>query len=264
MQSLYPEKYQGCASMSYRKISIASAFSLLVIWELIPRTGIVPSQLFPPPSRVLVAWGDWATSGEMTRDLLASLWRVVLGFLAGGAIGILLGVACGYYRAVNALVAPIVNLLRPLPPVALIPFFIIWAGISDLSKIESIAYAAFFSVWLNTVLGVSHMDKKYLWSARSLNLPSRLLWTRVIFPAALPFIIAGLRGAISVAFVMVFVSELAGASSGIGYQINASQLAYQVDRMMAALVMLGVLGAGSDYFVSISAGWLFPWLNKGK
>lgn len=250
--------------MKHTKIGIASVIAFLAAWELISRTGIVPVQLFPPPTQILVAWGHWATSGEMTRDLLASFWRVVLGFLLGSVGGVLMGVACGYYRPVNSLIAPIANLFRPLPPVALIPLFIIWAGIGDLAKIESIAYASFFPVWLNTVLGVSHIDTKYLWSAKSLNLPSRLLWTRVIFPAALPFIIAGLRGAISVAFVMVFVSELAGASSGIGYQINASHLAYQVDRMMAALVTLGMLGAGSDYLVSVCAGWLFPWLKIKK
>lgn len=241
-----------------------SILSLLVIWEIVSRSQFVPISLFPPPTKVALAFVEMGRSGELLRDIQASLWRAVVGFGLGSAVGICTGLLTGRIKVLNNYLSPVIQLFRPLPPVAIIPLIIVWFGIGEASKIFSIAFAVFFPVWINTHLGSQEIPKTFLWSAKTLRVAGlRVLW-KVIFPAALPFIVAGLRTGIAMAFIMVFVSELAGASAGIGYQISVSQLAYRVDRMMAALILLGLFGALADLLLTRWAWWQFPWLKPGQ
>jgi ABC-type nitrate/sulfonate/bicarbonate transport system permease component len=233
----------------------------LLAWELIARAGIIHVSLFPPPTRVAAAFGEMARSGELTRDIRASLWRAAVGFLFGSAAGIFIGLITGRIEWISNYLSPLIQLFRPLPPVAIIPLVIVWFGIGEVSKVFSISFAVFFPTWINTHLGSRDVPQTFLWSAQTLRVKgARVLW-KVIFPAALPFIAAGLRNGIAIAFVMVFVSELAGASAGIGYQISVSQLAYRVDRMMAALALLALFGAAADWLLTRILWWRFPWLR---
>jgi ABC-type nitrate/sulfonate/bicarbonate transport system permease component len=239
-------------------------FALLVVWELVSRLGLVSAALFPPPSRVLVALFELLRSGEMLRDMGASYTRLLVGLGGGAVVGILLGLLTGRVKAAADLLTPLVQLFRPLPPVAIIPLVIVWFGIGETAKVFSIGFAVFFPVWLNTHLGAQQVPQRLLWSASTLTRSRLKIFWKVIFPASLPFIVAGLRVGISVAFVMVFVSELAGASEGIGYQISTSHLAYRIDRMMAALAVLGASGALADYVFSKGVEWRYPWLKFSR
>lgn len=242
------------------RTSISIAFFLLA-WEVIARAGFIHISLFPPPTRVAAAFGEMARSGELVRDIGASLWRAVIGFLIGSAIGIFAGLFTGRIAWIDNYLSPLIQLFRPLPPVAIIPLVIVWFGIGEVSKIFSISFAVFFPTWINTHLGSRDIPQTFLWSAQTLRVKGiRVLW-KVIFPSALPFITAGLRNGIAVAFVMVFVSELAGASAGIGYQISVSHLAYRVDRMIAALVLLALFGASADWLLIRVLWRSFPWLK---
>lgn len=233
----------------------------LIAWELIGRSGMIHISLFPPPTKVAHAFVEMAKSGELMRDAKASLLRAVLGLFIGSFVGVAIGLFTGRIEILNNYLSPLIQLFRPLPPVAIIPLVIVWFGIGELSKVFSISFAVFFPIWINTHIGVREIPKMFIWSAETLNVRGlKLLW-KVIFPAALPFIIAGFRQAIATAFIMVFVSELAGASSGLGYQISVSHLAYRVDRMMAALVALGLLGALADFILTQTIWFFCPWLK---
>jgi len=233
----------------------------LLAWELIARTGIVPRPLFPPPSVVAAAFVGWARSGTLLLDLGASLWHALLGYLIGAACGVIVGTISGRSVWVNAAIGPILQVLRPVPPVAIIPLVILWLGIGHAAKIGSTAYAVFLPVWVATHTGTSTVPQLYLWGARTLGTSRVRELAEVVLPAALTNIAAGLRVGISVAFVMVFVTELSGASSGLGYEIAASQAAYRVDRMMAALALLSAAGALADYLQSLALHRLCPWLR---
>jgi ABC-type nitrate/sulfonate/bicarbonate transport system permease component len=238
-----------------------SIVAFLLLWEVVARVGPTPISLFPPPTRVLLAFEEMARTGELLRDLRASMWRAVIGFLLGGAVGIVAGLITGRSQSLDNYLSPVIQLFRPLPPVAIIPLIIVWFGIGETSKIFSIAFAVFFPVWINTHLGARQVPTIFLWSAGTLGVKGfDALW-KVTLPAALPFVVAGLRTGVSMAFIMVFVSELAGASAGVGYQISVSYLAYRVDRMMAALVLLGVMGAGADFLLNWVTRLMFPWLK---
>lgn len=236
----------------------------LIGWELISRSGAINVALFPPPSKVVLSLIEMLRSGELLRDIRASYQRLLLGLCSGALLGISLGLLTGRVKIVADILTPLVQLFRPLPPVAIIPLVIVWFGIGETAKIFSIAFAVFFPVWLNTHLGAQQIPQRLLWSASTLTTSQLKIFWRVIFPASLPFIVAGLRNGISIAFVMVFVSELAGASEGIGYQISVSHLAYRMDRMMAALAVLGASGALADYFFARGIVRSYPWLKPSQ
>lgn len=234
---------------------------LLALWELLSRYVVTNPALFPPPSKVVTALLDWSRTGELWRDLRASALRLLVGFVGGGVAGMAAGLATGRSKTADAVLGPVIQFLRPLPPVAIIPLVIVWFGIGDGAKIFSTSFAVFFPTWINTHLGASRIPIEYLWSARLLSRSRAAVLLFVVLPAALPAIVAGLRTSISVAFVMVYVNELAGASSGIGYQISISHLAYRIDRMIAALAVLGAAGAFADAVFAAVVRLAFPWMK---
>lgn len=245
-------------------IMIASAVLSLLAWEAVSRSGIVPRALFPSPSDVTAAMVDWARNGAILVDLASSAWRALAGYTIGAAIGVGVGVVSGRSRAVNAALAPLLHALRPVPPVAVIPLVILWLGIDDAAKISATAFAVFFPVWIAAHTASRSTPQIYLWSAETLGVGGvEQLW-KVVLPASLPTIVAGLRIGVSTAFIMVFVTELAGASTGLGYQIAASQTAYRVDRMMAALAVLTALAALADFALLAVLRRAFPWLRLAE
>jgi NitT/TauT family transport system permease protein len=233
----------------------------LAVWEVISRSGWINVALFPPPTTVILAFVEMVKSGELGADLRASYLRLLLGLSSGTLIGISLGLLTGRIKLVADVLSPVIQFLRPLPPVAIIPLVIVWFGIGEAAKVFSIGFAVFFPVWLNTHLGARQVPLRLLWSASTLTTSRLKIFWRVIFPASLPFIVAGIRVGIAVAFVMVFVAELAGASEGIGYEISTAHLAYRIDRMMAALAILGASGALADYLFAKGVLWGYPWLK---
>ncbi len=241
-----------------------SIIVFLIAWEVLARQGFVHISLFPPPTTVLFAINEMMLSGELVRDFQASVGRVILGFVFGGIAGVVFGLLTGRVQAINNYLTPLVQIFRPLPPVAIIPLVIVWFGIGELSKVFSIAFAVFFPVWINSHIGAKEVPQVFIWGARTLGIKGWHIISKVIFPGALPFIIAGLRSGVAIAFVMVFVSELAGASSGIGYQISVSHLAYRIDRMIGALFILGFMGAVSDFLLIKLTQIFFPWLKLIK
>lgn len=241
--------------------SIVSVSAVLLAWEFSSRWEFVSPKLFPPPSSVAVAIKEIIRTGELWTNAIVSLRRAALGFGVGALSGIIIGMVTGRVKTFDAYVSPVIQLLRPLPPVAIISLVIVWLGIGELAKVWSIAFAVFFPIWVGTHQGARNVPQAFLWAAKSLHLGRAATFIRVVLPAALPLIVSGVRSGVAISFVMVFVSELAGASSGIGYAINTYQLAYRTDYMMAYLVVLGSLGAASDQIVSRLIHLAFPWLG---
>ncbi|MGH8655366.1 MAG: ABC transporter permease [Gammaproteobacteria bacterium] len=253
--------------------AIIAVVAFLALWEFVGRAQMLFSalgldliasylprvQLFPPPSVVIQAFDEIRLS-----DLGISLWRAFGGWTIGSVVGIVVGLFTGRSEIAHSYISPIMQMFRPLPPVAMIPVVIMWFGIGEISKLFAISFAVFFSVWINTHIGAQRVPDSFVWSARTLNATPHEILFRVILPGSLPVIVAGLRNGVAIAFVMVFVSELAGASAGLGYQINASYLAYRMDRMLAALVMLGALGAAADFAVNAALLLRFPWLKYSQ
>ncbi len=233
----------------------------IILWEFISHSAFVSPALFPPPSKVATALWVMIKTKTLFLDVRVSIWRLFAGLSLGSAFGILFGLLTGRIKAVSRAVTPIVQIFRSLPPVAIIPLVIVWFGIDNGAKIFSIAFAVFFPVWINAHMGAQRIPRVYRWSARLLTNSPIKIFRKVIFPATLPFIVAGIRNGIAIAFIMVFVSELTGASSGLGYRISISHLTWRIDEMMAALIVLGTLGAITDRLFIFIVNKLFPWLK---
>jgi len=240
---------------------VVPVISMLLLWESASYSGLVNAALFPAPSKVFRALWLMVADGTLVLDTVISLRRLLAGLVIGVIAGVFVGMTTGRNRIMATILSPIIQLVRPLPPVAVIPLIIVWFGIDDGAKIFSIALAIFFPIWINTHIGCENIAQAYIWNARLLTSSSLKIFTKVIFPAALPFIVAGIRNAISLAFIMVFVSELAGASSGLGYRVSILHLAYRIDGMMAALSILALLGALADSTFLFTCKRLFPWTN---
>jgi len=213
---------------------------------------------------VLAALSDWARSGVLWDDLVISVWRAWVGLLIGATSGVAVGVLTGRSRVLGSLLVPVLTPVRALPPVSLIPLFIIFVGIDTTGKIAVIAFSVFFPVWTNTHIGASNLPTAYFKAAHSLGLGRLRIMLRIVLPATVPSMLAGIRLGAAVSFIMLYVSELSGASAGIGYRVSVSHLSYQIDLMLASLAVLGALAAATDMMIVLISRWLFPWMERTR
>lgn len=193
----------------------------------------------------MALWSE-LISGTLLVDLGTSVMRVVVGFSAGAAVAIVVGLLTGRYQIISNLLAPIFQLLRPIPPIAFVPIVILWFGLSEWGKWFLVFWGVFFTVWVATHLGVQRADPALIRAARSLGTPDRLLIRDVIFPSALPTIFVGLRTAVSISFYTLVAAELAGAFAGLAYRIDLAHQNMQTGQMLGGLVMLGIISAAAD------------------
>jgi NitT/TauT family transport system permease protein len=243
------------------RLSAVAAF--LVLWSIVSGA-VVIWQLFNPiflpgPWLVLGNVLDMAVRGQLWMHLAATLERVAVGFGTGAGLGVGLGLAAGHLRPIRAVVEPLVELLRPIPPLAVLPMFIVWVGIGETSKIGFITYATFFPIFLTTVTGVRQIDPLLLRAAQSLGARGIGLFTRVILPAALPDILTGLRLGVALAFFVIVISEFIGAEHGLGYLINDGRNFFLVPQMLGAAIVLGLLGYAGNGLVRLLERRLSRW-----
>jgi ABC-type nitrate/sulfonate/bicarbonate transport system permease component len=244
-------------------LRLGAIAAFLALWSLLSGV-LVVLKLFNPiflpgPWLVLGNVLDMAVRGSLWIHLAATLERVALGFGAGAALGVGLGLAAGHLTPIRHIVEPLVELLRPIPPLAMLPMFIVWVGIGEISKVGFITYATFFPIFLTTITGVRQIDPLLLRAAQSLGARGVGLFTRVILPAALPDILTGLRLGVALAFFVIVISEFIGAEHGLGYLINDGRNFFLVPQMLGAAVVLGLLGYAGNGLVRLLERRLTRW-----
>lgn len=244
-------------------LRLGAIAAFLAFWSLLSGA-VVVLKLFNPiflpgPWLVLGNVLDMAIRGQLWIHLAATLERVALGFGAGAVLGVGLGLAAGHLTPIRHIVEPLVELLRPIPPLAMLPMFIVWVGIGETSKVGFITYATFFPIFLTTITGVRQIDPILLRAAQSLGARGVGLFTRVILPAALPDILTGLRLGVALAFFVIVISEFIGAEHGLGYLINDGRNFFLVPQMLGAAVVLGLLGYAGNGLVRLLERRLTRW-----
>jgi NitT/TauT family transport system permease protein len=205
------------------------------------------------------SWLAWAFSGELIIDSLSSLYRVVVGFAVGAVLALPLGLAMGASRIVYAWMNPLVQLLRPIPPIAYIPLSMLWFGLGNPPAIFLIAIGAFFPVLMNTVAGVRQVDGIYLRAARNLGANGATMFVRVILPAAVPYILTGMRIGVGTAFIVVIVSEMIAVNNGLGFRINEAREYFWSDKIIAGMITIGILGLAIDWAMNKLNNYLLRW-----
>lgn len=217
------------------------------LWEVAPRVGWMNPIFFPPLSVVLAALGDMIASGELGRHIGISLQRAAIGFILAVIIAIPLGFLMGRYSLFEKLTDLLVQTLRNTSQFALLPVFVLLLGIGEASKIAITFYAAVFFLLINTIVGVKSVDPLLLKAARSMGTSERDLFRKVIFPSAIPSIVAGARLGIKTSLFSVIAAEMLAARSGIGYLIQNSQLMLKSADMYAGIITLTIVGLALNY-----------------
>ena len=243
-------------------ISFAAIAFLLAVWEIICSTGLISSLFLPAPSAILTALGKLITSGEISRSLTASLYRILLGFFLGSAFGLLVGLVTGTSALADRMANPIVNALYPIPKIALLPLFILWLGIGEVSKVTIIALGVFFPVAMNTYSGVKNVDTLLIKVAVSFHAGWGYTMRNVVLPYALPMIFAGLRIAAGTALLLLVAAEMIAAEQGIGALILHYGDLMITERLMAGVIVLSVLGLIFNLFLQFLERKLVPWNRK--
>jgi NitT/TauT family transport system permease protein len=248
---------------------------VLILWEACSRAGLFSAVVMPAPSAVAAKWWAyllpaqeqeagqswlaWLLSGELLHDAYSSLYRVIAGFVIGAGLALPLGLLMGANTRIYALFNPLVQILRPIPPIAYIPLAILWFGLGNPPSFFLIAIGAFFPVLMNTIAGVRQVDGIYLRAARNLGVGQWTMFTRVILPAATPYILAGVRIGIGTAFIVVIVSEMIAVNDGLGFRILEAREFMWSDKIIAGMITIGLLGLAIDTAVSRLNNHLLRW-----
>lgn len=242
----------------------ASLTAALILWECVSRSGLYPPHLLPPPSVVARALRGMALSGELWLDIKSSGVRWLCGLFIGNLAGISLGVLTGTIPSLKNSVGQILNLLRTLPFIVLIPLSILWFGLGETAKILIVAWGALFPVWLNVEVGVGNVEREYVRAAQCLGAEHFRLYWEVHLHRCLPHLVAGVRVSIATATFALAAAEMAGAFDGLAFRVFYSHEMFQTDKMMAGIVTLAALGFALDRGFVWASGRLLPWWEESR
>jgi len=233
---------------------IGSALFILVIWQALVQTGNLNELFLPAPLSVLKAMWALTLSGRLPWAVLASLNRVVQGFVYGALVGIVLGLLAGAIGWVEDILDPWVASLYPIPKSALFPLFLLWFGLGDPSKIITIAVGVLFLVLVNTMTGVKSINPLLLKAALDLGASRLQVFVKVIFPGALPNIFTGLRLGAGMALILVFITEIEATKAGLGFLLWESFQLLETKDVFAGVVTFGLLG--------VATTWVLQWIDR--
>jgi ABC-type nitrate/sulfonate/bicarbonate transport system permease component len=219
---------------------------LAIAWELIARLELVSTSALPPLSDVIVAGVDMIKDGELVSNGAASMYRAGVGLALAILIGGILGIAMAWWKPVNVLLVPLVEIFYPLPKSALIPVTVIWLGFGDGSKILLIFLGCMLPVTIGAFNGARSSEQVLVWSARSMGANRlRMLWD-VVVPSAMPELLNGIRTALALSFILLVSSELIAAREGLGYLIGFLGASGTYDAMFAVVLTVALLGFIAD------------------
>ncbi|MFJ3959292.1 ABC transporter permease [Arthrobacter sp. NPDC090010] len=231
--------------------STGAVLLFLLLWEFGPGLFLSPAtQVFLPPlHEVIAALGKLVETGQWQEHVLASLGRSVSGFAIAVGLGVPLGLLIAWYRGLDRFLNPLLEVFRNTAALALLPVFTLLLGIGEVSKISIVAYAAFFPVLLNTILGARSVDPLLIRAARTLGLGSGRLFTKVILPSAVPTIFTGIRMAGTASVLVLIAAEMVGAKAGLGYLITNAQSSFLIPDMYAGILTVAALGFSVNYLL---------------
>jgi NitT/TauT family transport system permease protein len=243
-------------------IRLASLAIFLTLWEIAGAN--VDPALFTTPSKVAVAAVDMIGSGELWEGLWPSLLVLVMGLTLAIIFGTVLGLALARFRILDVGLSVYITFLYSIPSVALVPLIVLWAGYETTAKVIILFMFAFFPMVINTYQGVKAVDSKLLEVGRAFRCSERQLWTNIVLPGSLPFIVTGIRLAVGRGMIGMVLADLYTAISGIGYLIVRTASTFQVDKMFVPIVTLGLLGVALTAILRMVEVRVAPWTAAGQ
>lgn len=221
--------------------SFYSLIIVIVVWEIIARSGIVPFFFLPPISTIAYTFINIASDLLLPHALL-TIYRALAGFALAAIVGVLMGLSMARIRLAHWFFDPIVALGLPIPPLTLVPIFILWFGIGNESKILLVAFGCVFPIAVSTYNGARNVNSLLIWSAKMMGTDDRRILWKVIIPAALPFIFNGLQVALPISLVVAFVFEMVAGGGGLGFLEIYSARFFKAPELFSALFAIMIIG----------------------
>jgi NitT/TauT family transport system permease protein len=214
----------------------------LALWEIVARFGLLPGNFFIPPfSEVVVEFFQLIANGVLVENFLASLIRVLIGFITGSIAGILTGIIMGWNRIIDKSLNPIISLFYPIPALGWLPLLMLWIGINEALPITIVFICSFFPVLYNTITGIKNVDKDYIKVSRTLGASDFKILTTVVIPLAVPNIFTGLRLEAGMAWRVIIAAEMVAIPTGIGALMIRAESLIRIDIIIVCLIVLSLM-----------------------
>jgi len=241
--------------MKYQKLRPWAALVVIVIlWYVVTEQKVWSSYLLPSPQRVAETFAALVQNGQLLTNTLASLQRMIIGFVISVLLGVPMGFAFATYPKLHGYCNGILELLRNTPPLAFIPLLILWCGIGELSKIILIVLVALFPILINTIEGVAYVDQKLVEAGQVFGFTRRRVFREIVLPSAFPSIVTGMRIGMGYSWRAIIGAEMIASSSGLGYMILDGQQLSQTDVVLCGIIVIALLGVLGEALLS--------WLTK--
>jgi ABC-type nitrate/sulfonate/bicarbonate transport system permease component len=220
--------------------------TVLLIYSIVSNLPGANHVITPPPQEILATFVEGFADGSLVSAIAASLVRVLSGYVLGCSAAIVLGVLMGWFRTFEYIVDPLVEAVRPIPPLAYIPLVIIWVGIDETSRILVIFLASFLTCIVSTITGIKQVPRVFIEAAQTLGAGQTRLFLTIAIPSAFPYIFAGLRVALAASWTTLVAAELVAAQDGVGWLLQNGRRFLRTDLVMVGVVIIGVLAFSMD------------------
>ena len=232
---------------------------VLAVWTFLEKKGSLNTVIMPAPSKILSTFLALVKSGQLWKNLMISLIRVLKGYLIAASLGIVLGILIGLFRHLNRLTDLLIQIIKPIPPIAWIPLVILWFGIGEEGKVFLIFLGGFFTILINVVDGIRQTDKKLIEVSRSMETPFLKHVFLLVIPHSAPSIFTGLRVGLSSCWMCVVAAELVSSTTGLGYMIMNARQFGQTDVVIVGMLTIGVLGKVMDSLLKVVEKAVIRW-----
>lgn len=241
-------------------LALATFLSICMVWSSLVNVYGISESVFPGPLLVFESFFQLLLDGSLLQHIVASLYRVTVGFYLAAILGIPLGIFIGRSMMARNLLNPVIQFLKPISPLAWIPLAMLWFGIGDKPAIFLIFLSCFFPLIVATTIAVGSINKVYFQVAANFNFSRTDVLLKVIMPAIIPDLVTALRLTVSIAWLVVVAAEMIAVQSGLGFLILDSRNALRMDNVMVGMVAIGIIGLLLDYVVKqLGKGEAFVW-----
>ena len=233
--------------------------SILILWELGGRFGIISSLFFPKPSTILQTLIEIISSGEIFEALTATFSRLFFGLMIGGSFGLFLGLAMGWFRPLQVIIDPIIFALHPIPKISIFPLILVVFGLGESSNIAIVAISTFFPMLINTMAGVRQISPIHFEVAENYGANRLNTFIHVVLPGSLPLILVGTRLALNTSLVITIAVELLTAREGLGAMIWLAWETFRTEEIFASLIVIALLGSGFNWILRFMHNRFLTW-----